>query len=72
MTQRSIQLVDVACTVRFACDGDVPMEAVSAFVRDAIAAALDAQAELADWGGGTQRFYYNGDCAGSAYLDDGQ
>ena len=68
MTQRSIQLVDVECTASFACDSDVTMEEIRQFVADAISAKLDMAAEMADWGAGPQRFYYNGDCASDPYL----
>ncbi len=63
MTDRVIKLVDVHATACFACDDDVTMAEVQAFVERAISAALDVHAELADWGGGAQRFYYNGPCA---------
>jgi hypothetical protein len=68
MTDKPMQLVDVEVTVSFACDGDLTWEQIKQFAADAIAAKLDAEMELEQWGGGRSRFYYNGECATEAHL----
>lgn len=67
-TQRQMKLVDVEVTVAFACDGDLNWEQIKQFAAEAITAKLDMAAELEQWGGERQRFYYNGECAVEAHL----